>query len=268
MPGVSDITNSNETVLLWGGHFNALGIVRKSGEILASNAADAGNTPTTDIRAGLLLGKDTTTGKLEEWDTTQTDGTENLFGVNPVLVSNLDPYGTARDVQCTPIIKAPLVAGSLLIKGSALVGHADEFVARAALANMGCLLDDDVGNLKAGTRRQVQLNGDTTLTSADNGSVLVCHTADAAITLPTIVRGLKFEAIMCADQELSIIGSDNIQLPEDTTANSVTFTTSGEQVGCHVIVEAVLNNATLAWQFGMLKTVFEADDFFARTVGT
>src|SRR5262245_32110794 len=44
-------------------------------------ARDAGNTVTTLLRSGLLLGKITASGLLKEWNPTGTDGSEVIYGV-------------------------------------------------------------------------------------------------------------------------------------------------------------------------------------------
>lgn len=48
---------------------------------LASTARDSGNTPTTTLRRGLVLGKITASGKFAQYDNSATDGTQTADGV-------------------------------------------------------------------------------------------------------------------------------------------------------------------------------------------
>ena len=86
---------------------------------------DAGNTPTTVIRAGLLMAKLTSTGELEEWVSTATDGTQDIFGVTPYELRAQDFDATDQDRVAGIIVRAPFKASQLLIQGAAFVGHAD-----------------------------------------------------------------------------------------------------------------------------------------------
>jgi len=71
---------------------------------IASTAADAGSTPTTTLRKGLVLGRVTATGKMKQYSNGASDGTEVAAGILDDEVNLLDDAGTARDSQATMLI--------------------------------------------------------------------------------------------------------------------------------------------------------------------
>jgi hypothetical protein len=275
MPGIDAIRQASEYDIIWGGDRNQVGLLQMHGMVYSSVMMDAGSSPTTDIRAGLIVGKNSTSGELEEWDADATDGTQDLIGVVPEEFSILDVSGTAVDrLAPSPIVRAPLRAASLLIQGTAFTSHADEMLARAALHGMGCPLDDDPQGFLAGASwRQLISTGDVTLTKANNYTRYLCHSADADFTLPTAQPGLKFRFFMGENFELQISAPASVFLVgNDQTADGVTYTTTGEQIGVNLEVECVnidiAGTNTATWICTRLVTPFSTDDYFATTIDT
>lgn len=221
--------------------------------VLSSATRDDGSTPTTVIRPGLLLGKLTTGGEYVEWDADADDGAQYVGGINKTDVTVLDAYGTAVD-RVPPAIytRGVFMASQLLIQGSALVGHVDEYLARRQLWNAGCVLDDDLFGYKAGGgNRFATVTGTSdTLTGDENGTRLFYSNAAAvAVTLPTIKAGLSYDIVRTGDEEIvvsSAAGNDMI-VGNDASASSITFTTAGNHIGAYVRVEGVYVGTTLKW---------------------
>jgi hypothetical protein len=71
---------------------------------IASTASDAGNTPATTLRKGLVLGKVTATGKFKQYSNGASDGTEVAAGILDDETNLLDAAGTAGDSQATMLI--------------------------------------------------------------------------------------------------------------------------------------------------------------------
>lgn len=206
--------------------------------LIDSSARDAVNSPTTLLRAGLLLGQITASGKFIQWDTAATDGTQNIAGVLKNETSVIDLSGTARSTVPPAIIQGLglMNASQLLIKGSALVGHADEYLARRQLAQLGFWLDDDMSRSKAGLLpRFLNATGTTlTVTAAQNGTkFFLSNAAAVAVTLPTLVVGLEYWFYRTADEEIVVASAagDDIVVGNDLSADSVTITTAGQQIG-------------------------------------
>lgn len=258
MPGLDSIRQTVENHLIWGGDRNQVGVIQSPGKTYSSTLVDGGSSPTSDIRAGLLLGEISSSGELAAWDADNTDGTQDLYGVVPVSFSTLDPDGTAVDKFApSPIIRAPLVASSLLIQGTALTSHVDEFLARRALWGMGCILDDDPQGYKAGaTQRIARVTGTTdTLTEAENGSkIFYSNAASVTVTLPTIHAGLWYDLVREGDEEFVITSAegDNVIAGNDLSADSLTFTTAGEHIGAWVRVTGVYVSTTLKWHMQIM----------------
>jgi hypothetical protein len=242
--------------------------------VISSAARDAGSTPTTVLRPGLLLGKVTSSGEFEEWDADASDGTQNIAGINRTDITVLDQYGTAVDrVPPSVYQRGVFMASQLLIQGSALVGHADEFLARRQLWNAGCVLDDDMfGYLAGGGSRVALVTGTAdTLTAAENGTTLFYNNAAAvAVTLPAIQPGLEYEIVRTADEELVVSSGegDNIIMGNDLSADSVTFTTAGEQIGARVKVRSVYVGTTLKWLIEIVTVPFSTDNYLAMSLAS
>lgn len=248
-PGQTAIVNTNEAELLWGGDLSRIPVLRLSKQS-STTLADAANSPTTVVRAGMLLGLLTSNGQSVQWDATATDGSQNLAGVLPVELLAIDQFGVAVNRVHPMIVSAPLKASALKVKGAALVGHADEYIARRSLWAMGCRLDDDPAGIKAGMfPRYVTKATNYTVVAADNGTTFVAITADATFTLPTIAPGLSFEFLRASDHELAVASAagDDMLVGGDDAADSITFTTAGQQVGARVKVTGAYVNGTLKW---------------------
>lgn len=253
LPGISArVDTTPEKAVIWGNNF-ALNDVNSL--FIGSSAVDATNTPTTTLRAGLLMGKKTSDSKLYQWDAEAVDGTELVAAVLYRGVSTLDEDGVAEDKAWYALLRdMPLLSGNLLIKGTALTGHADEMLARRQLAALGFRLDDELhnGGQALGTPLVNRLETGTTLTPTElqNGYRFILNNAAAvAVTLPAIHAGLVYEFLRIGDEELSIssaAGNDVIN-GNDAAGSSITFTTAGEHVGACVRVEAIRYGTTVRW---------------------
>jgi len=268
-PGLGAAAYTTEREILWGGSDLQIGILRRN-SIISGAARDAGNTSTTLLRRGLLLGKVDSTGELEEWDADASDGTQNIVSVLDISLKAQDFDANNTDRAFATLVRAPLIAAQLLIQGSALVGHTDEFLARRQLVAMGCVLDDDMQGFLAGRGDRVESNADAsdTLTASQNGMTLFYSNAAAvAVTLPAIKPGLQYDLIRTADEEFVVASSegDNIIMGNDLSADSVTFTTAGEQIGAHVRVKSVYVGTSLKWLIELPVKPFSTDNYLATT---
>ena len=74
------------------------------GITIDQGARDAGNTPQTTLRKGLILGKVTATGKYAQYDDLASDGTEVAACILADEVNLLDADGNAQDAHATGVI--------------------------------------------------------------------------------------------------------------------------------------------------------------------
>jgi hypothetical protein len=270
MPGVSAALTTYDAELFWGGDESRIPIIRASG-VISSTAADAGNTPTTLIRKGMLLGKIASTGELKQWNPDGSDGSQYLHSVLPVEQYMVDGAGTAVDRFGPVILCAPLKASALLIEGTALVGSTDEYLARQELAEHGCMLDDDPQGWKAGVnRRYITKSTDYTVVAGDNGGIFLADTANATFTLPAIKPGLVFDFIRCSDHNLVVASAegDNVIVGNDLSADSITFSTASNKIGARVRVTGIYLGATPKWLAEIIAAPFSTGAFLTQTLAT
>lgn len=201
-----------------------------SSVLISSATVDAGNSPTTELRAGLLLTK--SSGEYVQWT-----GTGLIEAVVVQGVSTLDDDGATDDVFTEYMVAGPVKASDLLINGSAFVGAALEHLARQQMMLGGrFVFDDDLD----GTAAMLPVNSvveeaktaSYTVTADDNGKELTNLGAAGAITftLPAIEAGLKFRFRNRSSGNnitISRAGSDTISTSSDDAATSVSLNTLG-----------------------------------------
>jgi len=269
IPGVGDELTTVETQILWGGAQGQLNVLWK-GDRYSSAARDAGASPTTVLRPGLLMGRVTSGSELEEWDADASDGTQDIQGVLDVELRMTDYQGTAADRQARLLVRGPVKARKLLIQGVAFVGHIDEYLARRNMVAAGFVFDDDPFGYKAGRGDRVATVTGTTdaLTADENGTTLFYNNAaSVTVTLPTIKPGLEYTVVRAADEEFIVASAegDNIIMGNDLSADSVTVTTAGEQIGASYTFKSVYVGTTLKWLIKINLVPFSTDDYLAKT---
>src|SRR3990167_3093412 len=241
LPGIGADRSVTESELLWGADQARNGVLWQSA-IISGATRDAGNSPTTILRPGLLLGKLDSGSEHEEWDADAADGSQDIAGILDVEMRAQDFDATNADRAFRLIVgRAPLKARKLFIQGSAFVGHADEYLARRQLVAAGCVFDDDPFGYKAGLGSRVaRVTGTTdTLTAAENGkTIFYSNAASTTVTLPAIQPGLEYTLIREGDEEFVVTSgeADTIVAGNDLSADSITFTTAAEHIGAGVRV--------------------------------
>lgn len=129
--------------IYWGGDASKIEILHGNA-VIDPAARDAGNVGyETVLRAGLLMGRVTATGKLKEWNNSETDGTETVYGVLDREVDLLDRENQPLEAFDGVTVKAPVRVENLLIRGQPLVGDAAEAAARTELKAKWFTLNDE-----------------------------------------------------------------------------------------------------------------------------
>lgn len=248
VPGMGGISSTYENEVLWGGD-ESKGLALFKSAVYSSTIRDAGNTPTTVIRPGLIVGNITATGKLAEWNADLADGTQDIAGILINEIRATDWDGVAVDRVYRTLVRGPIKAKSLLIEGAAFVGHLHEYQARRQLQGADFLFDDDPFGYKGGSGgrfRSVAVN--TTVSANDNGTTFLA-TAATVFTLPTIMPGLEFDFINTAATNMSVASSegDNVIVGNDASADSVAFATGGQLIGARLRVKSLYVGTALKW---------------------
>lgn len=219
------------------------GLLEYGTVIMVSTAVDAGSSPTTVLRSGLVLGKVTASGKYKQHDGTATDGSEVAVLVLNQEMSTLDYAGAAADKEAHVLVRGVLQAANL--------PNLSAVSRRQLLATGRYLFDDDLAaayGASAGMQREAAAAGPTqTLTAADVGTLWVTSAA-CAFTLPAIAPGLgPFEFLNGADANMSVASAegDNVITDGDLSADSVAFSTASHKIGGRVRFRA--NAAGTKW---------------------
>jgi len=76
------------------------------GVTVSSAARDSANTPTTTLRAGLVMGIITSSKKFAQYDNSASDGSEVARGILKHQVKLLDDEGTATDGDGVLVLSA------------------------------------------------------------------------------------------------------------------------------------------------------------------
>ncbi len=105
--------------------------------VIASTARDGGSTPSTTLRAGLVLGSITTSDKYMEYDDSGTVGNAVARAILMKDVNLLNTAGTAADAQADVHTGGYYVAGNLI--GLDANGRVD-----LQKAGQGAKFDDEV----------------------------------------------------------------------------------------------------------------------------
>lgn len=239
-PGFTSLIESGD----WAGLFSAFhgekNLLVQFGTI-SSTATDSSNTPTTTLRAGLILGIKTSDGKYYKYDPTATDGTQIPRAVLPFQLSMVGPQGVVADKSAPLLVRANLKVAELANSDAA---------ALKALIQLGCNLDAPAGAQGlAGPIGTKEVAVDTTVTASDNG-VLFVATAAATFTLPTKAVGLSFEFLQTADANMVIASAgsaDDIIVDGDAGADSITYSTASHKIGSRNRMTCIYVGGSLKW---------------------
>lgn len=237
MPGISSKVESLESQVWWG-HENLQ--IRDPGPILGAAAVDAGATPTTALRGGLVLAKKTADGLWYEYDATQTDGREVAQGVLERGISTL-----GRDSVAAKKSWFVLIGG--LLKASELKGL--DALARQHLSARFIFDDDVQGAGWCGPHlKEISKAADYTIVAADNFSEFVM-TATGTLTLPAIGKGYRFRLRSEVDAAIGFLSPEgtNIIALDNLAATTAKFQTANMMIGASA--EIYTNEAGTKWVF-------------------
>lgn len=192
---------------------------------IATTAADAGNSPTTELRQGLLMGKVAASAEYEHY---QPNGTTGVGVAEGVLWNSrrvIDTGGTATKRIGQLMVAGNVKAGQLLLLDQQ---------ARAQMANR-FLFDDDLPGNTSGWLEVVAKAADYTVTAADNNRVFTNQGASALVTftLPAIAKGLRYRFYSEDNDGIKITAAtaDTLVTHNDAAADTIAFSTTGRNIG-------------------------------------
>lgn len=239
-PGFSAEYNDSTTDIFWGGDMGRLDILMMP-MVLDGTIRDATNSPTTVLRPGLLLARNSS-NKLVAYDPTGTGGVQKAIAVLPVEIKVTDFFGVNQDRTLAVVVRGP-------VRASKLIGL--DYASRGQLADAGFRFDDNIQN---DTYQYAQVTdlGDAAYTvSANESGVLfvIRPTASRIVTLPACNPGLTYEFVNhgSATFVLTSAEGDNMIVGNDLEADSVSFATAGEIIGVTMRVTSIQFGSTKKW---------------------
>ncbi len=225
-PGLTTARETYENEFRWGSQYQGV----YSNALIDGSTIDSGNTPTFELRPGLLLGMVLATGKYKQYSATATDGSEVASAILLEAIRTLDFANLATDRFYAVLVGGPVQAVKVL---------GLDLMARQQMDNF--IFDDSVGfgsipgNHWFPWKRFQTKTANYTLTSADNFSLFDNLGAGASVTftLPPIANGYLFGFRAQTAQNLVVASGEggNIIALNNATANSVAFQTGSQIIG-------------------------------------
>jgi hypothetical protein len=224
MPGIGGAAETYEAAFRWGQF--GVGII--TGGIIAAGTVDAGNTPTYEIRQGLVLGQIISSGEWTNYSPTATDGSDVAAGVLMSQFRMQAFTGSTERRFYGILVGGPVQAAKLLGLDLMARQQMDKF-----------MFDDSPGGYPGNHwfpwKRFQSKTANYTIVAADNFTLFDNTGAVGAVTftLPALANGYCFGFRVTADQTVTVASAegDNIVAFNDAAADSLAFSTGGQKVG-------------------------------------
>jgi hypothetical protein len=251
-PGVQPPAETYESAFRWGPA--GLGLI--IGGTISSLCTDPGNTPTYELRVGLLLGQRTADGTYTNYLAGNTDGSEVAAGVLLTAIRLQNILTGAPQ----PRFYGLLVSGP--VKAAAIIGL--DYQARQQMADRFTF--DDVFNIPGlhyfPWRRFESITANyTVVVPQDNAAQFdnTGATGPVTLTLPPIQNGITIGLRVVANQNFAITSNEggNIVAFNNASANTLTFSTAGQLIG---------GGLTLFSNPGATKWIAQNDSAGANTI--
>lgn len=252
-PGITTARETEERQILASSRGNVESMLMDMPVVIRSSAADAGNTPTTTLRAGLIMaiGSD---GKAFQYTANATDGTQNAVGILPESVSMLDLTATAVDKAARLFVNGPFRESELILLDDASRSALGSIGIKFVSANAYSRIDGSQSLVHQAATEPVATSPEVLVTS-DNGKLFVA-TAAMTFTIPAIVPGLAFEFVQSANANMIISSAvANIIGPNGSAFKTITFSTTAGKIGAYVRIRSIYLGSALKWLPEILSNV-------------
>lgn len=210
VPGLTTSRETYEAEFRWGSEFQGV----FANGLISGSAIDSGNTPTFELRPGLLLGQQIATGKYAQYNPAATDGTEVAGAVLIEGLRMLDFSNLAVDRFYAVLVGGPVQAAKLI------------GLDNMARTQMAKFIFDDIFNLPGNgwfpwKRFQTKI-ANYTIVSTDNLSHFdnLGAAGEVDITLPPIANGLYYGFHALAAQTFKLISNEGGNLVGTTASQT------------------------------------------------
>ena len=216
-PGATTARETYEAEFRWGSQWQG---VYANGLIDAATV-DSGNTPTNQLRPGLLLGQILATGKYTQYSATATNGSEVASAVLLEAFSTQDfSTSVGHDIFYSVLVGGPVQASKLLGLDNMARQQMDKF------------MFDDIGNLQGNhwfpwKRFQTKI-ANYTIVATDNMTMFddTGTTGTVILTLPAIANGYFFGIRTTASSILRIASAEGSNMVGTTLTQSTASITA------------------------------------------
>lgn len=232
-PGMTTSRETYEAEFRWGSQFQGV----FTNAVIDGSSTDSGNSPTFELRPGLVMGQVISSGKWKPYSPTATDGSEVA---NAVLIEALrmqDFSGNNVDRFYALLVGGPVQASKLLGLDLNARQQMDKFIFDDIFGLMG--------NHWFPWKRFQTKTANYTVVANDNFTLFDNTGAGGAVTftLPALANGYVFGFRVVADQNLTVASAagDDMIAFNDASADSVAFSTAGQLIGGMVVVYTAPN---------------------------
>lgn len=197
-PGMQSEIYDYEAATVWGPMDARL----YSPAYISSGALDPGNTPTTTLRMGLVMGRIASTGVWTNYNAANTDGSQIAQGILPISLRMADVI-TGNAVAR---FYAVMVSGG--VKAANLIGL--DNLARMDLRSRFVFDDDLPGRSWYPVKTMIGLTANYQMLASDNQTEFnnLNAVGEVDVTLPPIANGYVFWGRVLAAQTLKFISTE------------------------------------------------------------
>ena len=222
LPGIQAAQETFEQAFGWG----QFGLRVFAAGYLDKNTVDSGNSPTMELRPGLVLGKITATGKWTNYAAGNTNGSEVAAAVLIQSIRMQDILSNPQDRFYGIMVGGP-------VQGAKLLGLDQQ--ARQQMHVRFFFDDDYTGIVSYPFKRQNTQTANYQILASDNGTLFnnIGAGGEVDFTLPAIANGYVFGFRDYVAQTLKVISNEggNVLAFNNAAATSVAFSTGGSQIG-------------------------------------
>jgi hypothetical protein len=210
VPGLTTSRETYEAEFRWGSQFQGV----FANALISGSAIDAGNSPTFELRPGLLLGQQIATGKYLQYSPTATDGTEVAAAILIEGLRMLDFLNNAVDRFYAVLVGGPVQASKVLGLDNNARQQMDKFIF------------DDIFNIPGNHwfpwKRQINKTANYTALSTDNFTLFdnTGAAGEVDITLPAIANGYCFGISCRVAQTFKFVSAEGGNIVSDTATRT------------------------------------------------
>lgn len=223
VPGLTTARETYEAEFRWGSQFQGV----FANGLISGATRDTGNSPTYELRPGLLLGQIISTGIYTNYSPTATDGSEVASAILLEAIRVQDFEGNDANRFYAVLVGGPVQASKILNLDLQARSQMDKFIF------------DDIfhmqGNHWFPWKRFQSKTAAYTVVANDNFTMFDNVGASGAVTftLPTLANGYMFGFRVQADQTITVASSEgtNMIALDNASASSVAFSTGSQRIG-------------------------------------